>query len=251
MLKKMFRTAQTYFPQAQDFRFRSQMGLFRALGRPYRPDYWAIRSFRVDKPLLVDVGASRGMSIATMQTMKPDAEIIAFEANWHVAQLTRKTFEGDSRIRIEPVGLGDKDGELTLYIPVYRGYRFDGLASLNHREAAEWLRQRILGFDAAKLIVEEMQVQIRTLDEFDLAPFLLKLYVQGYEEKVLLGARKTIEKHAPVVIAPSHSEGVGAFLRKYGYTRYSWIRNRLVSEAADPGFVVFYMTAEHERLLRS
>jgi FkbM family methyltransferase len=222
VLKKILRTAQTYFPEIQDFRFGAQLRLLRELGRPYRTEYWAIRSFGVPKPLFVDVGANRGMSIATMQTMKPDAQIVAFEPNWHLVEKMRQYFEGNPSIRLEPFGLGDKDGELKLYVPVYRGYRFDGLASLHQREAKGWLNSdRIFGFDEARLTIEEMRIQIRTLDEFELAPFLLKVYVQGFEDEVLMGARKTIERHSPVVVAPSHNERADAFLRKYGYTGHA------------------------------
>lgn len=249
MVKKLLRTAQTYFPGLQDVRFTTQMKLFRALGRPYRPQYWAMRSFQAETPLLVDVGASRGMSIATLRTMQPDADIIGFEANIHIAEQTRKLFQEDTRIRIEPVGLGAKDDELTLYVPVYQGYRFDGLASLSRSEAADWLPGRIVGFDRAKLELEELRVHVRPLDSYNLAPFLLKMYVQGYETQVLLGSTNTIDAHRPVIIAPGHQGHVDAFLQKYGYRRYAWIDGHFVAEGNSP-FVVFYMTSAHLAVVR-
>jgi FkbM family methyltransferase len=249
MLKKFLRSAQTFFPGFQDFRFRTHSRLLHALDRPYRPEYRGIRAFQVKEPLFVDIGANRGMSVGTMRTMKPDARIIGFEPNYHLARKLRQTFEKDPNVRVEPFGLGDKVGEMTLYIPVYRGYRFDGLASIHRQNAQDWLNSdRIVGFDQSQLAIEEMRVQIRTLDEFELAPFLIKLYVQGYEQEVITGAKNTIEKHQPVILAPGKNERVDVILRRFGYGRYSWIRNEFVSEA-DRGFVVFYMTAAQRRLV--
>lgn len=249
MLKKALRSAQIFFPGSQDFRFRAQCQLLHLAGRPYRREYWGVRAFDVQDPLFLDIGAHRGMSITTLRTMKLDARIIGFEPNYYLVEKIRHLHAGDRNIRIEPYGLGSRAEELTLYVPIYRGYCFDGLASISRHTAENWLNaDRILGFDPKKLVIEEMRVQIRTLDEFDLAPFLIKMYVQGYEHEVVAGAEKTIERHHPVILAPSHNELVDASLRKFGYKRYSWSGDRFVEEA-DFGFIVFYLDASHIRNL--
>lgn len=217
---------------------------------PYRPPYRGIRAFHVKEPLFVDIGANRGLSISTLRTMKPDARIVGFEPNYTLVEQVRAFFKDDPNIRVEACGLGDSLRELTLYLPVYRGYRFDSLASVHEGHARNWLNaDRLSCFDPSKLVIEEMRVQIRTLDEFDLAPFLVKIYAQGYEREVLEGARKTIEKHQPVVLVPQQQPAADALLRAFGYRRYSWIGNRFVAEA-DSGYVVYYLTSAHIRELR-
>jgi FkbM family methyltransferase len=245
VVKRILRSAQTYFPWLQDFRFGLQIRLLRALALPYRKEYLGVCAFHVQNPLFIDIGANRGMSISTLRTMKPDARIVGFEPNYHLVEKMRRLFAGDADIRIEPFGLGDKQDQLTLYVPVYRGYRFDGLASIYKQNAEGWLNpDRILGFDPSKLVIEEMRVQIRTLDEYDFAPLLVKIYTQGYEQEIIRGAERTIKRYAPVILIPGHDEGTDALLRTFGYNRYSWVGDKFVREA-NRSFVVFYATAAH------
>lgn len=228
-----------------------QARLLHALDTPYRPPYRGIRAFEVEEPLFVDIGANRGLSISTLRTMKPDARIIGFEPNYTLVDQVRTFFEDDLHVQIVACGLGDSRRELTLYIPVYGSYRFDALASVDREHAQNWLNaDRLLGFDPKKVAIEEMRVQIRTLDEFELAPFLIKVYAQGYEGEVVAGAQKTIEKHTPVMLVPRRQEKADRLLREFGYSRFSWIGNEFVPEA-DVGYVVYYLTPEHVRLLHS
>jgi FkbM family methyltransferase len=244
-MKRILRSVQTYFPGLQDFRFGLHIRLLRALALPYRKEYLGVRAFHVPNALFIDIGANRGMSISTLRTMKPDARIIGFEPNYHLVEKMRRLFASDGDIRIEPFGLGDKEDELTLYVPVYRGYCFDGLASLYRENAERWLNpDRLWGFDPSKLVIEEMRVQIRTLDQFDLAPFLVKIYAQGHEQEIIRGAERTIKSYTPVILMPGHDEGADELLRKFGYHRYAWLGNKFVREG-NRGFIVFYVVPAH------
>lgn len=241
-VKRILRAAQTYFPGLQEFRFDLQRRLLRALALPYRPEYRGVRTFQVQNPLFVDIGANRGLSISTLRTMKPDARIIGFEPNYNLVERLQRLFAEDVNVRVEAFALGDKDGELTLHVPVYRSYRFDGLASVYKHNAERWLNpDRVWGFDPSKLVIEEMRVRIRTLDEFNLAPFLVKIYAQGYEQEIVRGAERTIKRYQPMILIPAHDEGTDALLRTFGYNRYSWVGGKFVREA-DQGYVVFYAT---------
>jgi FkbM family methyltransferase len=243
VLKKSVRSAVTFFPGLQDFRFSAQSALLRLLDRPYRSEYRGVRVLK--DTLLVDIGAHRGMSISTLRTMKPGARIIAFEPNYLLAEKLRQRYAADQTVRVEPCGLGERAGEFILYVPVYRGYRFDGLASISRQIAENWLNaDRMLWFDPSKLVIDEMRIRIRTLDEFGLAPFLIKIYVQGHEKEVVAGAKETIERHHPVILTPAKNAGVDASLRRFGYKRYSWVGKQFVEEA-DVGFIVFYLQASH------
>lgn len=245
MLKKLIRSGQTLFPGVQDLRFRAESRLLHAIDRPYRPEYRAVRYLVARDPLFIDIGAHRGLSVSALRTMRPDARIVAFEPNHHLASRLRQNHANDPNVRVESCGLGARSDMLTLHIPVYRGYRFDGLASLDRRNAEEWLNpDRVYWFDRSKLVIEAMQVRIRRLDEFQLTPFLIKMYVQGYEKQVIAGATATIEQHHPVILAPSHNDEVYASLTRFGYKRFTWSEGRFRANA-NFGFIVFYLHARH------
>jgi len=67
----------------------------------------------------------------------------------------------------------------------------------------------------------------RRLDELGLAPFFIKLDIQGYEYRALLGGERTIRTHEPVLLIESPDEQTIEFLAKLGYDlilhyRESW-----------------------------
>lgn len=45
----------------------------------------------------------------------------------------------------------------------------------------------------------EIEIPVRTLDSYHLAPHFIKIDVEGMEKEVLLGARETITRHKPVM----------------------------------------------------
>jgi len=64
------------------------------------------------------------------------------------------------------------------------------------------------------------EIEIRTLDSFDLHPHFIKIDVEGYELKTLHGARKTIESHYPILFFetfPEIQKEVFKFIKSMGY----------------------------------
>ena len=236
-----------YAPWVQDLRFRAEARFLAAIRRPFRAEFAGLRALRETSPLVLDIGCNRGIAISTILSMKPDARVIGFEANPDVAAATRRQFAHDPRVEVRSTGLGDRVSALTLHVPVYRGYRFDGLGAMDAATARALFDGRLLyGFDPRRLVVEEKAVTVRPLDDFDLDPLVIKLYVQGHEAPVLAGAARTLARSEPIVIAPARTPSVDALLRERGYARWQWHRDRFVPEA-DSGYVVWYMTPARAR----
>ncbi len=245
--KKVLRSMLVYAPKVQDFRFHAEAKVLAALRRPFRPEYAGLRMLADASPLVLDIGCNRGISIATILSMKPDARVVGFEANPDVAASTRAQFAADRRVEIVAVGLDDHAAERTLHVPVYRGYRFDGLGSFDEAWARALFDGRLLyWFDERRLVVEAKPVSVRPLDAFDFEPTVVKLYVQNHELAVLRGAARTIARSEPIVLAPSRHGDIDALLRSHGYGRWQWQDGRFVAEA-DGGYVVYYMTPRRAR----
>lgn len=248
-MKKLLRSLLVYAPWVQDLRFRAEARVLRAIDRPFRAEFAGLRALPMQAPLVLDIGCNRGISMSTILSMKPDARVIGFEANPDLAAATARLFADDPRVEVLPVGLGERALEHTLHVPVYRGYRFDGLGSFDAGHAGALFDGRLLyWFDAHRLVFEKKPVSVRPLDDFALAPQVVKLYVQGHERAVLEGARETLAQSEPVVIAPAQHPEVDALLRGHGYARYQWHRDRFVAEA-DDRYVVWYMTRSRAREL--
>lgn len=228
LVKKIFRSIQVYFPFLQDLRFSTQMKLNRLRGKPHEYDFNLLRFFPDDRPLqFVDIGANRGEAIQSMLTMKKNCSVTGFEPNPIVFQKTASIYKKNKQVTLHNCGLGREDGAFTLYLPFFRSFMFDGLASFNRSEASDWLKGRIFGYRNDLLHIRELNCAIRRLDDFNLAPYFIKIDVQGFEYEVLEGGKETLKKHMPVLLIETPSEKVTTLLEGLGYTPYYYSRNKL------------------------
>ncbi len=232
-LKKIVRTAQTHFPFLLEAKATIQRQARAALRLPSEDTYRLFKffPFRAGQQF-VDVGANRGQTIASFRLWRDDVPIVSFEPNNRLSQRLKALYGHDKNLTIHPVGLGDSEGAFTLHVPSYRGFQFDGLASLDVDAAASWLNaDSIYGFNPSLISVETRECLVRKLDDFNLDPGLVKIDVQGYEKQVLQGGAQTIGKSRPVFIIENDDDGMkhAAYLASLDY---------LISGYANGGFAV-------------
>ena len=118
----------------------------RLLHMPHEADFRAVRLI-ADKfaGSFIDVGANQGQSIESIRLFAKDARIVAFEPNPAICSVLMRRYWGASGIEVRGVGLSDRKTVLTLYVPSYRGFVYDGLASFDRTEALSWINpQRVL-----------------------------------------------------------------------------------------------------------
>ena len=225
-VQKLLRSAQVHFPSLVDAKASGQATVRRVLHRPHERDFVLFRHLQIRSPLVLDVGANRGQSISSFSVTCVEPRIVAFEPLPHLARRLQTRLD-PSGVRIEPCALGAAPSHMTMYLPVYNGYVFDGLASLDRAEA-QWLNEdRIFHFKPERLVLHEIEVEVKTLDSFELEPDIVKIDVQGTEKSVVDGAGATIDAARPIFLVECPSgDLIGLFAGK-GYDHFAYVHGRL------------------------
>ena len=218
--KKLFRSVQVYFPFLQDLRFSTQRKLNRMMGKPHEHDFNLLKQFPGDGLLFVDIGTNRGDAILSMLIMKKNCKVVGFEPNPIVFAKTKGLYKNSKQVTLHNCGLGKENGSFTLYLPFFRKFMFDGLASFNKAEASDWLKGRIFGYRDELLHMKEINCEVKRLDDFHLDPYFIKIDVQGLEYEVLLGSQETLKRSQPVLLIETPSEQVMNLLEGFGYKPY-------------------------------
>lgn len=250
VFKKIFRTTKVLAPSLTDAKYAAQRLGRRLAGRPHERDFHVLALLKEPKSeqafLFLDIGANRGQTIDSVRMFK-DYYIVSVEANPLLAQKILHQRRGDKRLKILNYAMSNSRGETTLYLPKYRDYVFDGLASTIYSEAESWLNEsRIYGFRRELLSITKMRTPMTTVDELGLAPDFIKIDVQGAELLVLQGARKTLENYRPILLVelPSY-ESEGRFLADLAYRPYFFQNGRFQHGISEHHGNSFFFTEQH------
>ncbi len=167
-----------------------------SLVQPHRPDP-LIGNFCRPGHVAVDAGANLGeWALPMAEAVGPTGRVFAFEPVPYLARAIDKTFRinGLAHARVVEKALGDKDGETTFI----HDEDHTGMSSF-------------IGSLAEGTTTKEISVATVTLDSFTRNEGLerldfIKIDVQGYEAKVLEGARETLERLRPALVIEAGAE---------------------------------------------
>ncbi len=221
---------QTRVPWLSDAKAVAQRSTRQLFRRPFEEDFRAL-------PLLclppgathLDVGANRGQSIDAIRLYGNAPVVHAFEPNPQLADRLARRFRRSVDVTIHSIGLGDRPGSFDLFVPSYRGYVFDGLASLDEACAREWLTDQLFGFEESRLHIKVMACAVQRLDDLHCEPAFVKIDVQGYEHQVLQGARRTLVEHRPALLIEWPGLVVTTYLADLGYAPFQYLEGALVA----------------------
>lgn len=222
--RKLVRTLMVYLPVLKRAKPSTQRIYHWAVRTPFEKDFYALRLFPNETgDLYLDIGGNHGLAVQAIRIFKPACDIISFEPNEELASEIRRAYRKDARVKTFAGGIGEKEIELPLYVPMYRGIQFDGLASFYRENAADAMTGNdVFFFDPRKLVIRELACRIIPLDSLGLDPFFVKIDVQGYELSVLKGGAETIRRSRPIILMESINEDHMKFLSQFGYRVYAF-----------------------------
>lgn len=231
-IKKLIRSLLLQSPKTYDLihSIKNKHFINFYLKKVHEPDFNAFKLICQDRPqTFLDIGANVGMSALSFFTLKSNAKVISFEPNPINYSYLDKLANRFDNFQYLPVGIGDKPEKLDFYYPIYNGKVMTALGSCDRDKAGSWLnRNTIYFFDENKLEIAKISVDIQTLDSFELEPEFIKIDVEGFEDRVLIGGRNTINTHRPILLIEGIAQGdrVHRLLQSWDYDVYKFADNR-------------------------
>jgi FkbM family methyltransferase len=151
-----------------------------AWGRDSLDDIGALLN-AVPQPVVFDVGANVGQSVATFRRLLPDCTLHSFEPGPAAFRELAEAVRGLRNVHVVNAGVGSSSGSQTLI-------------ENDHSDMSSFLRPSIAAWGA---VVAETQIAITTLEDYCTAHAveqidLLKIDTQGYELEVLRGAGRML-----------------------------------------------------------
>lgn len=155
--------------------------------------------------MVLDIGANIGVIAQALE--KSGFKVEAFEPQPEVHALLKKNFSGVTH----NIALGEAEG-----VTVMPNLDYDAPNNFGGISCGTISQQR-----------GGIKIPVKTLDSFNFSNIgLMKIDVEGYEERVLRGAVDTIRRCKPILYLEDDrkdkSEGLHAFLKELGY---AWERH--------------------------
>lgn len=148
------------------------------------------------KPIVFDVGANKGQSIDGFRKLYPECFIHAFEPS--KLEFDQLIINYKKNILINNLGVGDKNIHLNFYMAKASAHS----SFLKYKKGTPWLRDRAKYFNIAskKFIISKNKVEVVTIDSYckknDISFIdILKIDTEGFDAKVLIGAKNMILKN--------------------------------------------------------
>ena len=213
--------------------------------RPHEVDFLAFRSFVLERPSVIDVGANRGQSIESFIRVMKEPQITAFEPNLELASYLAKRYESTGVV-VHRSGLGASNATVRLYLPRYGNTVWDTRGSLDEDAARLALSpSQFWRFRQDRAGVEEMDVDIRKLDDFGLSPTVLKIDVEGTEDAVIQGGLSTIREHQPIILAEGELGVSSLELKSMGYLPHRFDEDRGAFIRGELGMLNTFHLCDH------
>ena len=176
--------------------------------------------------VVFDVGGHAGQFAKLFAKMAPRGHVYSFEPGGYPRSILRLAIAANRlvNITIVPQGLGDQSGTLTLNTPLKPGgvHRF-GIAHLEWHAEAGAAQKEVVPVTTIDLFAAEQSIE--RLD-------FIKLDVEGWELRVLMGGAETIQSRRPAMFIELFDSLLAragdtlavawATLRGWGYRPFAW-----------------------------
>jgi FkbM family methyltransferase len=245
LLRRSLRTIVSFIPSSSLLPFRELKDFpLRILRRPHEEDFHLLGYLDGKPSVVLDVGANRGQSIRSLQLVLDRPIIHAFEPNTALSSDLKRRYCGES-VTVHDCGLSSADCTAFIFLPRYGHTVYDTRASLSEANARSFLRgESFIFFVPGRASVIRSSVALKRLDDLELAPTIVKIDVEGLDDRVIRGGMETLRRHQPACLIEHPQPQTITFLERLGYTAYGYAHGRATRNKLD-GLNVFFLMPQH------
>lgn len=192
--------------------------------------------------IILDIGANIGITTVPLASRKDKAIIYSFEPmpeNFATLKRVVKYFNL-SNVKIFDFALGEKDGEVTMVMPVIKHVKMQGLSHIQLNRTD----QKPVAGNKVNVIVKSLD----TMSELNTAKKIsaIKIDVENFEYFVLKGGRQLISDHRPIIYCELWKNEMRDLTIKYlsdlGYT-VKVFHNKQLTEYREDTINFFFIPA--------
>ena len=163
-----------------------------------RLDEYTNTLIQKSNPIIFDVGANKGQSIKRYKNIFQNPIIHSFEPNIEELNNLQEYYNEDKSLYLNNLALGEKKEILEFNINAISGHS----SFKNIVPNTTWVKKRskIVETKSKDYTKKKIAANVVTLDDYVLKNNIenidiLKIDTQGFEDKVLLGAQKTLKEN--------------------------------------------------------
>lgn len=175
------------------------------------------------RKIIIDVGVNIGSTILNFSRLSPDGKMIGFEPDSKNFLKARRNLELNNFANVTLInkGLGEKSEKVKLFNVNANNAGMKRVLNASSSEP-----DVNLSFDEIEIITLDSFIEEKDIPQID----LIKIDVEGYEFKVLTGAKKSLQNYLPILFIELDDENLKAqgnsaqaltsFLECLGYKIY-------------------------------
>jgi len=204
---------------------------------PHDEDFQILRAFTDPEAVILDIGANAGYSVASIWAVGSKCKIVSFEVlPWHFAALDAIAQLRPGNYGFRMLGLSDTRGSMKFVVPVVNGFTVSALSSASTTPNLDCLTKNIYdhtmlwipGTEITSVKFWEIDASVEVLDHLiktdknllgNRSIAAMKLDIEGFEYRALMGARGVLKRHKPLVMVEGGNcwEGLAEYMATLGY----------------------------------
>jgi FkbM family methyltransferase len=171
---------------------------------PHEQDYFGMKNIFSEnfKGDFLDIGGNYGQSTVSFRKLGfKKNKIFIFEPNEYLYSNLKRVKKKYKNTFIYNFGLSNKSETKTLYTPIRKGRTYLALSSFSKSSQDNQIKLQFPEY-IKEFFHTKQKCKLKIYDNLnlDIDPKFIKIDVEGYEENVIFGLKKTIKKKKPVLL---------------------------------------------------